>query len=403
MITRRFLLQSAAAAAAYSAHGVRAARAENAPGVTDTEIKIGQTIPYSGPASAFGAIGRTEAAYFKMINEQGGVNGRKINFISLDDGYSPPKTVEQVRRLVEQEHVAFLANTLGTAQNAAIRQYLNDNKVPQLFVLSGAPMFADPKHFPWTMLMNPSYVTEAHIYAKHILATRPDAKLAVLYQNDDFGKGYLNGLRDVLGPDRAGMIVKETSYEVSEPTVNSQVVTLQGSGADLFLIAATPKFAAQAIRKSADLGWMATRYLSYVSASVAAVLKPAGLEKSKGLITATFAIDVTDPRWKDTPDMLAWKAFTDKYMSAIDFADGLASSGFGNAATVVQVLKQCGNNLSRENIMRQAANLNDFHAPLLWPGITVNTSPTNFSPIRQLQLTTFNGEHWEPIGDVLSD
>ena len=403
MITRRFLLQSAAAAAAYSAGAFRAARAENAPGVTDTEIKIGQTIPYSGPASAFGAIGRTEAAYFKMINEQGGVNGRKINFISLDDGYSPPKTVEQVRRLVEQEHVAFLANTLGTAQNAAIRQYLNDNKVPQLFVLSGAPMFADPKHFPWTMLMNPSYVTEAHIYAKHILATRPDAKLAVLYQNDDFGKGYLNGLRDVLGPDRVGMIVKETSYEVSEPTVDSQVVTLQGSGADLFLIAATPKFAAQAIRKSADLGWNATRYLSYVSASVAAVLKPAGLEKSKGLITATFGIDVTDPRWKDTPNMLAWKAFTDKYMSAIDFVDGLASAGFGNAATVVQVLKQCGNDLSRENIMTQAANLKDFHAPLLWPGITVNTSPTNYSPIRQLQLTTFNGAHWEPIGDVLSD
>jgi branched-chain amino acid transport system substrate-binding protein len=403
MITRRFLLQSAAGAAAYSAQGFRVARAENAPGVTDTEIKIGQTIPYSGPASAFGVIGRTEAAYFKMINDQGGINGRKINFISLDDGYSPPKTVEQVRRLVEQEHVAFLANTLGTAQNAAIRQYLNDNKVPQLFVLSGAPMFADPGHYPWTMPMNPNYVTEGHIYAKHILATKPNAKIALLYQNDDFGKGYLNGLRDVLGPDRANMIVKEASYETSEPTVDSQVVTLQGSGANIFIIAATPKFAAQAIRKSSDLGWEATRYLSYVSASVAAVLKPAGLEQSKGLITASFGIDVTDPRWKDTPDMLAWKAFTDKYMSAIDFADGLASAGFSDAAVVVQVVRQCGNDLSRENIMRQAANLKNFDAPLLWPGITINTSPTNYSPIRDLQPAIFNGANWEPVGELMSD
>jgi branched-chain amino acid transport system substrate-binding protein len=283
MITRRFLLQSAAAAVAYSAQGYRAARAENAPGVTDTEIKIGQTIPYSGPASAFGAIGRTETAYFKMINDQGGINGRKIDFISLDDGYSPPKTVEQVRRLVELEHVAFLANSIGTPQNAAVRQYCNDNKVPQLFVQSGAPMFADPQHYPWTIPGIPSYQTEAHIYAKHILSTKPDAKIAVLYQNDDFGKGYLNGLRDVLGPDRAGMIVKEGSYETSEPTVDSQVVTLQASGANVLIIAATPKFAAQAIRKSFDLGWAATRYLSYVSASVPAVMKPAGLEKSKGL------------------------------------------------------------------------------------------------------------------------
>ena len=403
MITRRFLLQSAAVVAAYSAQGFRAARAENALGVTDTEIKIGQTIPYSGPVSAYGVIGRTEAAYFKMVNEQGGVSGRKINFISLDDGYSPPKTVEQVRRLVEQEHVAFLANTLGTAPNAAIRQYCNDNKVPQLFVLSGAPIFADPQHYPWTIPGIPSYVTEARIYAKHILATRPDAKIAVLYQNDDFGKGYLHGLRDVLSPDRANMIVKEGSYETSEPTVDSQVVALQGSGADVFLIAATPKFAAQAIRKSSDLGWAATRYLSYVSGSVAAVLKPAGLEKSKGLITAVPFIDVTDPRWKDTPDMLAWKAFTDKYMSATEFVDGNGAAGFGYAAVIVQVLKQCGNDLSRENIMRQATNLKEFRPPLLYPGITVNTSPTNYSPIRQLQLATFNGANWEPIGDVLSD
>jgi branched-chain amino acid transport system substrate-binding protein len=403
MITRRFLLQSAAAAAAYSAQGFRAARAANASGVTDTEIRIGQTVPYSGPASAYGVIGRTEAAYFKMINEQGGINGRKITFISLDDAYSPPKTVEQVRRLVEQEHVAFLANTTGTPSNAAIRQYLNDNKVPQLFVISGAPMFADPERYPWTIGFLPSYLTEAGIYAKHILATKPNAKIAVLYQNDDFGKSYLKGLRVALGPDRTGMIVKETSYETSEPTIDSQVVTLQGSGADVFLIAATPKFAAQAIRKSYDIGWNATRYLTYVSASIAVVLKPAGLEKSNGLITATYVIDVTDPRWKDSPDVLAWKAFTDNYLSATEFIDSLAAWGFGSAATVVQVLRQCGNDLARENIMRQAANLKDFRAPLLFPGIAVNTSPTNFSPIRQLQLTSFNGERWEPIGDVMSD
>jgi branched-chain amino acid transport system substrate-binding protein len=404
MITRRFLLHSAAAAAAYSAQGFRPARAENAPGVTDTEIKIGQTMPYSGPASSYGVIGRTELAYFNMINEQGGINGRKLNLISLDDGYNPTKTVEQVRRLVEQEKVAFLFNTLGTPTNAAVRQYLNDNKVPSLFISTGAATFGDPAHFPWTMpTVIPNYQTEAHIYAKHILATEPDAKIAVLYQNDGFGKDYLTGLKEVLGPDRASMIVKEASYEVSEPTVDSQVVTLQGSGADVFVIAATPKAAAQAIRKSYDIGWNATRYLSYVSGNIAAVLKPAGLEKSKGLITANFAFDPTDPQMGDNPDVLAWRAFTDKYMSATEFTDLSAAAGYGYAATLVQVLKQCGNDLSRENIMRQAANLKDFHAPFLFPGITVSTSPTNYWPIRQLRLMTFNGEHWEPSGDVLSD
>ena len=403
MITRRFLLQSAAAAAAYSAQGVRPGRAENAPGVTDTEIKIGQTIPYSGPASAFGVIGRTEAAYFKMINDQGGINGREINFISLDDAYSPPKTVEQVRRLVEQEHVAFLANTLGTAPNAAIRQYCNDNKVPQLFVLSGAAMFSDPQHFPWTIGGIANYKTEAHIYARHILATKPDAKIAVLYQNDGFGKDYLIGVKDVIAPDHAGMIVKEASYEVSEPTVDSQVVTLQGSGADVFLIAATPKFAAQAIRKSFDLGWSAARYLTYVSQSLVTVLKPAGLDKSKGLLGATFGKDVNDPRWKDDPGVNEFEAFTTKYLSSTEFADAGAAAGFGYGATVVQVLRQCGNDLSRENVMRQAANLKDLELPLLLPGIRINTSPTNYSPIHQMQLSRFNGESWELFGDVLTD
>ena len=308
MLTRRSFLQSSAAAAAFAA-GARSARADT-PGVTDTEIKIGQTMPYSGPASAYGVIGRTETAYFKMINEQGGINGRKINLISLDDGYSPPKTVEQVRRLVEEEKVAFLFQTLGTPPNLAIRQYCNDNKIPQLFVATGAAMFSDPKHFPWTMGYNPNYQTEARIYAKHILATKPDAKIGVLYQNDDFGKDYLIGLKGGLGADHAGMVIKEASYETSEPTVDSQVVTLQGSGADVLVIAATPKFAAQAIRKSFDLGWNAVRYMSDVSPSIATVLKPAGLEKSKGLITGGYLIDVNDPRWKDDPGLKQWRDFT---------------------------------------------------------------------------------------------
>jgi branched-chain amino acid transport system substrate-binding protein len=402
MITRRFLLQSAAAAAAYSAQGFRAARAENAPGVSDAEIKIGQTMPYSGPVSAYGVIGRTELAYFKMINEQGGVNGRKINLISVDDAYSPPKTVEQVRRLVEDEKVAFLFQTLGTPSNLAIRQYCNDNKVPQLFLATGAAMFDDPERFPWTMGYNPSYQTEAHIFAKHILATKPDAKIGVLYQNDGFGKDYLIGLKDILGPDRAGMVIKEASYEVSEPTVDSQIVTLQGSGADVFLIAATPKFAAQAIRKTFDLGWTPARYMSYVSQSIVSVMRPAGVEKSKGVITALFGKDPTDARWKDDPGFKKYAAFIAKYMSPNDLIDFNAVYGFGAAATMIQVLKQCGNDLSRDNIMKQAANLKDLELPMLLPGIKINTSPTNYRLIRQMQLSTFNGEGWELFGDVLT-
>ncbi len=401
MITRRSFLESGAAAAAFAA-GARAARAET-PGVTDTEIKIGQTMPYSGPESAYGVIGRTEAAYFKMINAQGGVNGRKINLISLDDGYSPSRTVEQARRLVEDEKVAFLFNTLGTAPNLAIRQYLNDNKVPQLFVATGANMFADPARYPWTMGYNPSYQTEARVYGKHILANKPDGKIAVLFQNDGFGRDYLGALRDTLGDKAGAMIVKEASYETSEPTVDSQVVTLQGSGADVFLIVATPKFAAQAIRKSYDLGWDAVRYLSNVSPSIAAVLKPAGLEKSKGLITDGYIIDVYDPLWKDQPSVREWKAFTDKYMSAKEYGDANAAYAFGAASTMVRVLEQCGNDLSRENVMRQAANLKAFAAPMLIPGITVDTSPDNFSPIRRLQLLTFDGTSWQTMGAVMHD
>src|SRR5271155_2389568 len=328
MINRRTFLQSSAAAAAL-ATGSSSARADNAPGVTDTEIKIGNTMPYSGPASAYGVIGRTETAYFKMINEQGGVNGRKINYVSLDDGYSPPKTVEQVRRLVEDEKVAFLFQTLGTPPNLAIRKYLNDNKVPQLFVSTGASTFADPEHFPWTIGFNPNYQTEARIYGKHILATKPDAKICVLYQNDGFGKDYLIGLKDALGAEHAGMLIKEVSYETSEPTVDSQVVTLQGSGADVLIIAATPKFAAQAIRKSYDLGWTAVRYVTNVSPSIATVLKPAGLEKSKGLITAYHLKDPTDERWKGDAGLKEWTDFCNKYLTPSIIIDSNAAYAFG--------------------------------------------------------------------------
>jgi branched-chain amino acid transport system substrate-binding protein len=399
MITRRTFLQSSAAATAFAA-SASSARADNAPGVTDAEIKIGQTMPYSGPASAYGVIGKTEAAYFKMINEQGGINGRKINLISLDDGYSPPKTVEQVRRLVEDEKVAFLFNTLGTPPNTAIRQYLNDNKVPQLFVATGAATFSDPQHFPWTIGWQPNYQTEAKIFAKHILKTKPDGKIGVLYQNDGFGKDYLIGLKDGLGADHAGMVIKEVSYETSEPTVDSQIVTLQGSGADILLIAATPKFGAQAIRKTYDLGWTPVRYVTDVAASIATVLKPAGLEKSKGLITAAYIKDATDQRWKDDAGMKEWKEFAGKYLSASDFIDTNAAYGFSAAPTLLQVLKQCGPDLSRENIMKQAANIKDLELPMLLPGVKISTSPDNFSPIRQQQLASFNGESWELFGEL---
>ncbi len=399
MLTRRSFLQSSAAAAALAA-SAGSARAET-PGVTDTEIKIGQTMPYSGPASAYGVIGKADTAYFKMINEIGGINGRKINLISLDDGYSPPKTVEQVRRLVEEEKVAFLFNTLGTPPNLAIRQYLNDNKIPQLFVATGAATFSDPKHFPWTMGWQPNYQTEAKIFAQHILKTKPDAKIGVLYQNDGFGKDYLIGLKDGLGADHAGMVIKEASYETTEPTIDSQVVTLQGSGADVFLIAATPKAAAQAIRKCYDLGWNAVRYMTDVSQSIASVMKPAGLDKSKGVITAVYGKDPTDARWKDDAGFKEYAAFIANYMSPNDLIDSNAVYGFGASATMVQVLKQCGNDLSRENVMRQAANLKDLELPMGLPGLRINTSPDNFSPIRQMKLASFNGESWEQFGELL--
>jgi ABC-type branched-subunit amino acid transport system substrate-binding protein len=402
MATQRTLTTGLAAAGLVLATGLGFAGGPYGPGVSDTEIKVGQTMPYSGPASAYGTIGKAEAAYFKMVNDLGGVNGRKINLISLDDGYSPPKTLEQTRQLIEREQVAFIFGTLGGVTNLATRQYLNENKIPQLFLAAAADIFADPR-FPWTMGLNPALVTEAHIYAKHIRSTNPNAKIAVLFQNDVLGKPFLAGIREGLGPERGGMILKETSYEVSDPTVDSQVVTLQGSGADTLVIVATPKPAAQAIRKAYDIGWMPNRYLFSGSASIIATLKPAGLDKSNGVITAVYGKDPTDPRWKDDPGYKEFAAFVVKYMSPAQLSDPVVVYGFVAATIMTHVLKQCGDDLSRENILRQATHIRDFELPMGLPGTRVNTSPENYFPIRQMQLSRFNGENWEPFGELMSD
>jgi branched-chain amino acid transport system substrate-binding protein len=375
---------------------------EYGPGASDTEVKIGNTMPYSGPASAYGIIGKTEAAYFTMINEQGGINGRKINFISRDDGYSPPKTVELVRKMVEEDQVLFLFSTLGTPTNTAIHLYLNDNKVPQLFVATGADQWNAPQHFPWTMGLIPSYGTEAHIYARHILKHLPNAKIAVLYQNDDFGKDYLNGLRDGLGDKAAKMIVATQSYETTDPTVDSQVVALQGSGADVLLTVAIPKFAAQAIRKVYDIGWKPTHFLTSVSNSVGTVMKSAGLEKGVGIISAAFAKDPTDPQWQGTPEYKEWLAFMKKYNASANLGDVQGAIGYTYAQTMVAVLRACGNSLTRENVMKQAANLHDVTMPMLLPGITLSTSATDFAPIKQMQLERFDGTTWKLFGEVIS-
>ncbi len=366
------------------------------PGVTDTEIKIGQTMPYSGPASAYGTIGRSEAAYFKKINDEGGINGRKINFISVDDSYSPPKAVEQVRKLVEEDQVLAIFQPLGTPSNTAIQKYLNTKKVPQLFVSTGATKWADPTGFPWTIGFNPSYQLEAKTYAEHLLKTKPNGKAAVLYQNDDFGKDYLKGLKDTLGA-KASMIVKEVSYEVTDATIDSQMATLQASGADVFFNIATPKFAAQAIRKAYDSGWKPVQYLSNVSASVGAVLTPAGLDKSVGVITTAYLKDPTDKQWDNDPAMKEYLAFLAKYYPEAKPIDGSNLYGMVAAQTLVQVLKQCGNDLTRENVMRQAANLKDFAPGLLQPGLKINTGPSDFSLFDTLALAKFNGTTYEAL------
>ena len=382
--------------------GAAHAEKQNGPGVSDTEIKLGNTSPYSGPASAYGVIGRSIAAYFAMINEQGGVNGRKINFLSRDDGYSPPKTVEMVRRLVEQDHVLLLFQTLGTPPNSAIQGYLNENKVPQLFAGSGADKWNDPKHYPWTMGWQPSYRVEARIYARYILKNLPNAKIAVLYQNDDFGKDYLIGLREGLGDRADKLIIATQSYETTDATVDSQIVSLQGSGANALLTAAIPKFAAQAIRKVYDIGWKPTHFLTNVSISVGAVMRPAGLEKGTGIISATYLKDPTDPQWQDTSEYNEWLAWMKKYNSSANVSDAFSVNGYSVAQTMIAVLKMSGDDLTRENVMKQAANLHSLQLPMLLPGITVSTSGDDFAPIKQMQLQKFDGTTWKLFGDVVS-
>ncbi len=372
------------------------------PGVSDTEIKIGNTVPYSGPASALGSLGKAEAAYFAMINEQGGVNGRKINFITRDDSYSPPKTVEQTRKLVEEDQVLLIFGTVGTPPNTAIQGYLNDNKVPQLFIASGAEKWNDAKHHPWTMAWSPTYQTEARVFGRYILKNVPDAKVAVLYQSDDFGKDYIIGLHSGLGERADQLIAAMQSYETTDPTVDAQIAALQASGANVLLIAATTKFAALAIRKVYDIGWKPTQFVSYPSNSVGAVLRNAGLEKSVGVISTAFDKDPTDPKWQDTPEYQEWLAWMKKYNSSANIADALSVDGYGRAQTMVAVLKACGDNLTRENVMKQAASLHDLKLPMLLPGITLSTSADDFAPMKQLQLEKFDGATWKLFGEVIS-
>ena len=368
-------------------------------GATDTEIKIGNIMPYSGAASAYGVIGKVEEAYFRKINAEGGINGRKINFISYDDGYSPPKTVEQARKLVESDEVLLIFQSLGTPTNNAIQKYLDQKKVPQLFVATGATKFGDPKNFPWTMGWQPTYQTEGRIYAKYILQNLPQAKIGILFQNDDSGRDYLKGLKDGLGEDAAKrMIVAELPYDPSDPTVDSQVVSLKTLGADVFFNEASPKFAAQAIRKAAEIGWKPTLILASISNSVGSVLRPAGLENAKGILSTNYLKDPTDPAWKDDPAIKEWSAFMDKYFPEGDKTSTFSVYAYLLAQTMVQVLKQCGDELTRANVMKQAANLKDFELGLLLPGIKINTSPTDYFPVEQMQMSRFNGVHGELFG-----
>jgi branched-chain amino acid transport system substrate-binding protein len=378
-----------------------AARGAAGPGAKGAEIKIGQTMPYSGPASAYGTIGKLQTAFFKKINREGGIRGKQVNFISIDDAYSPPKAVEQVRKLVEEDGVLMIFQPLGTPSNTAIHKYLNGKKIPQLFVASGASQWNDPQNFPWTMAFNANYQMEARVYAKHILQTRPNAKIAVLYQNDDYGKDYLKGLKDGLG-DNAKLIVAEATYEVSDPTVDSQIATLKGSGADTFLNVATPKFAAQAIRRAFDIGWKPVQYINNVSASVGAVLTPAGLDKATGLTTIAYYKDPTDPQWSDDPGMKEWRDFMAKEYPEGNLNDGANMYAYIAARTLVQVLEQCGNDVTSENIMKQAANLKDFVPAQLLPGIKINTGPNDYLLFEQMRLARFDGKTWAALGDVLT-
>ena len=392
----RFFIGMLAASLAFPA----LAQKKYDPGVSDKEIKIGNTNPYSGPASAYGTIGKSIAAYFKMVNDQGGINGRKINFISYDDGYSPPRTVEMARKLVEQDQVLFMFQTLGTPSNTAIHKYMNMKKVPQMHVATGASKWNDPKGNPWTMGWQPNYQGEAQIYAHHIMKTKPDAKIAVLYQNDDYGKDYLKGLHDGLGAKK-GMIVKEVSYEVSDPTVDSQIVQLAASGADVFINITTPKFAAQAIRKAYDIGWKPVQYLNNVSIGVGSVLTPAGLEKSVGLLTVAYLKEPNDKQFENDAAMTQWREFMKKYYPDGSLIDNLNVYGYSVGQTIAQVLRQCGDNLTRENVMRQAASLRRYRVDTLLPGVMVDTSADDFAPIESVQLQRFNGKEWVRFGEVM--
>jgi branched-chain amino acid transport system substrate-binding protein len=371
-------------------------------GATDTEIKIGNIMPYSGPASAYGVIGKTEDAYFKKINAEGGINGRKINFISYDDAYSPPKTVEQARKLVESDEVLFIFNSLGTPPNSAIQKYMNTKKVPQLFVATGATKWNDPKEFPWTMGWQPNYQSESRIYAKYILKEKSNAKIAILYQNDDYGKDYVKGLKDGLGAKAASMIVAEDSYETTQPTIDSNIVKLKSTNADIFFNVTTPKFAAQSIKKMAEIEWKPLHFLNNVSASIGSVMKPAGFDNSQGIISSNYLKDTSDPQWKDDAGMKAFDEFLAKYFPEGNRVDGSVMYGYTVAQGLVYVLKACGDNLTRENIMKQAASINGLELGGLLPGIKVQTSATDFAPLSQLQLMRFKGEKWDLFGDIIS-
>jgi len=399
MDKRQFGLAVAAVAATLVAVPALAQKKYDA-GANDKEIKVGNIMPYSGPASAYGTIGKAMAAYFEKVNAEGGINGRKIKFITLDDGYSPPKTVEQARKLVEEEEVLFLATSLGTPPNSAIHKYMNQKKVPQLFVATGATKWGDPKNFPWTMGWQPNYQAEGKIYAAHILETKPNAKIAVLYQNDDYGKDYLHGFEEGLGEKAKSMIISKLTYEVTDPTIDSQMVTMKASGADVFFNITTPKFAAQAIKKAAEIGWKPVHYLNNVSASVGSVLVPAGLEASVGLISTQYLKDPTDPQWADDKGFLDWKAFMAKYYPSGDLKDGSNVFGYNVAQGLVQVIKQAGDNLTRENIMKQAASLNNLELPMMLPGVNAQTGPDDFFPIEREQLIRFDGKSWVRFGKV---
>jgi branched-chain amino acid transport system substrate-binding protein len=379
------------------------AQHKNAPGVTASEIKIGQTMPYSGPASAYSAIGRSEAGYLAMINEQGGINGRKLNLVSLDDGYSPPKTFEQTRRLVEQDGIALIFSSLGTPTGVVVRKYLNEKKVPQLFQASGATFWGDHEHFPWSIGWQPNYQTEGAIYGHYLLQKKPDAKVAVLYQNDDAGRDYFAGFKAGLGAEAAKrMIVAVATYETTDPTLDSQIVSLQSSGANVLFDNTTPKFAAQAIRKVHDVGWQPLHFLMSVATSVSAVMEPAGFEKGQGIITAAYLKDPNDPQWKDDKAYKDWLAFMQKYDPDGNLGDSFNVYGYSVAQTLVQLLKQCGNDLSRENIMKQAAHL-DIDLPMLLPGIKVHTTPSETYPVQRMRLARFEGKQWVLFGDVIGE